>query len=98
LFTDNPIRKTDQLYLDLCEQLFIDPIANADQDLPQVTRYLGGSGFSETEQAKEDQCCESSNPWIPKEILNDSEIWPQGGLRCVPRILAKARQRAKGMT
>jgi hypothetical protein len=55
LFADNPVRETDELYLDLFEPLFIHSIANADQDLPHVVGYLSGSGLSETKQANEHQ-------------------------------------------
>ena len=62
LFADNLTRETDELYLDLCEPLFIDSIANADQDLPQVVGYLSGSGLSEIKRAKENYCgCDSRN-------------------------------------
>jgi len=36
LLTHNPIGETNELYLDLRELLFIDSIANVDQDPPHV--------------------------------------------------------------
>jgi hypothetical protein len=84
LFADNPVRETDELYLNLCEPLFIDSIANADHDLPQVIGYLSGSGLSEIKRANENYGgCNNRNLWAPKKTLNDSTIWPQGGLRAL---------------
>jgi hypothetical protein len=84
LFADNLTRETNELYSYLCEPLFIDSIANVDQDLPQVIGYLSGSGLSEIKRANDNyRGCNSRNLSVPKETLNDSTIWPQGGPRAL---------------
>jgi len=36
LLTHNPIGETNELYLNLCELLLTESVADADQDLPRV--------------------------------------------------------------